>query len=587
MSTSKKPKLSVIVPIYNVEKYLTKCLQSLTRQTLKPEDYEIILINDSSPDESFTIAKNFARTYKNIILLENNKNLGLGRTRNKGIKKAKGDYIFFLDSDDYLDPIALETMLIKAKEQDADIVTTGYIRVDEDNKILATNNAYYKLGSNKIEILKKILEHEIPNMSCARLIKRDLFIKNNIWFPEGLHEDVPVVYKLFIYAKKTCGTKNSFYFWVTHKGSITSHVTEQHINGLIDALQSKAIYIKNNCEKGFFLKLYPSLEIGWCKVFQSKLKQIAKETSYSDKEKIIIYKYIFTKLKNNKEFKSALKKNKSDFLFLYIFFDSFEKYPFSKAKKIFEFYIEDKDRLILFTHKGIFSYLLYFIKKYLKPFYKLLSLFKKAITQKGNTFSKMNYLERRILKSLERILDKKYFQRIFQKLSTKTNKDLYFFCTDITSIKFALNIIKEISDAYKISIILTDSKLKKLVPRNINRHIYQDSFLEKINIKSLKEVIYFTDEKEDFIRDIREFRRRDVKTVGIIIDNQNFKTIIKTQNSNLELSPFRIFEYLIVDQDLKQDFIKDEFPIVLYYKNSKNKFITIKENLVKIYNRPS
>ena len=111
------PKVSVIVPVYNVEKYIEKCLESLVNQTLK--DIEIIIVNDGSKDKSEKIINKFLSKYKNIVYVEK-QNGGLSDARNYGMKYAKGEYIAFLDSDDYVDTTIYEKMYNKAKEENAD-----------------------------------------------------------------------------------------------------------------------------------------------------------------------------------------------------------------------------------------------------------------------------------------------------------------------------------------------------------------------------------------------------------------------------------------------------------------------------------
>ena len=123
-----KPKISVIVPIYNVEEYLEKCLDSLVNQTLK--DIEIILINDGSPDNSEAIVKKYLKKYKEKIIYHKKENEGQGIARNYGIKLAKGEFISFVDSDDYIDLTMLEKLYNKAIKENSDIVSSvGFIEV--------------------------------------------------------------------------------------------------------------------------------------------------------------------------------------------------------------------------------------------------------------------------------------------------------------------------------------------------------------------------------------------------------------------------------------------------------------------------
>ena len=124
-------KVSVIVPVYNVEQYLSDCLESICRQTLK--GIEIIVVNDGSTDNSLSIIKSFQQKYSNIKLI-NKKNGGLSSARNAGIDMAVGEYLFFVDSDDFIDLDTLEKMYVKAKETHCPLIICGILQYWSDNK---------------------------------------------------------------------------------------------------------------------------------------------------------------------------------------------------------------------------------------------------------------------------------------------------------------------------------------------------------------------------------------------------------------------------------------------------------------------
>jgi glycosyltransferase involved in cell wall biosynthesis len=573
---TKEPYISVIVPIYNVEKYLPKCLESLAQQTLRPEDFEIILINDASPDNSYTIAKEFAKEHENVKVLNNAKNLGLGRTRNKGIKEAKGEYLFFLDSDDSLDITALETMLIKALEEEADIVTTGYTRVNEKGEILAINNAYYSLGSNRIDILERLLAHKIPSMSCARLIKKELFIDNNIWFPEGLHEDVAVVYKLFMFAKKTCGIKHSFYYWLTHQDSITSYVGKKHVDSLIRALQEKSNYILKTGGKDLHSRLDPAIKEGWCFVFQSKLKQIVEYEKKNESNEVEIYKYIFNSLKDNKDFRNALELYRRKYLFLYIFFESFESLPPERALENFYYYINDKRRLLLYTSKSKLKYIVYFSKKYLNPLYKFYKLFKDICTYDGNILDKINYSIRRLFKTISKITKKLHLKikNFLNKLKPKIKADMVFFCDNKDDVRTSVEIIEKLPRE-KVVIALTKDLYDIEIKRKIKKYKYEKKTFTKLDLQKLQMAIYFSDKRDSYVNDIREFRRQNIKTVGILSDEQDF---YKEKGFYNNLYPFRVFEYLILTNPSYEKFFRDKKKIIVDM-NNEDYYKTYPQNL--------
>ena len=132
-------KVSVIVPVYNVENYLVKCLDSLVHQTLK--DIEIIVVNDGSPDNSQNIIDTYVKKYPKKIKAFSKKNGGQGSARNYGLKYAKGEYIAFVDSDDYVDLDMFFKMYNKAKEDNSDIVICGNKNISLDGKIIGIEKA--------------------------------------------------------------------------------------------------------------------------------------------------------------------------------------------------------------------------------------------------------------------------------------------------------------------------------------------------------------------------------------------------------------------------------------------------------------
>lgn len=165
-------KVSIIIPIYNTSKYLPMCLKSLISQTL--QDVEIICINDGSTDNSLDIINKYASTDKRIKVV-NQKNEGIGFSRNLGISMAKGEYITFVDSDDYLEPIAYELAYNKAKENVADIVIFGANCIVENHEISKDTIKYFDLSSY-------FEDKEIPPCFTYKEIKDKLLkVSWNIW----------------------------------------------------------------------------------------------------------------------------------------------------------------------------------------------------------------------------------------------------------------------------------------------------------------------------------------------------------------------------------------------------------------------
>ena len=205
--------ISIIVPIYNAEKYLNKCIDSLVNQTKK--ELEFILVNDGSTDSSEDIIKSYKD--KRIKYFKN-KNQGIGKTRNFGIDKATGKYLMFLDSDDYLDINACEKLYNKAIKEKSDLVVFDFYRVEDTLKEVTINN--FKSSSLK----------ENPNLlldinlgPCNKLIKRELIDKNNTRFNEELkYEDTPFVTEIIKNANKISKLNEYLHYYVIHSNSETT-----------------------------------------------------------------------------------------------------------------------------------------------------------------------------------------------------------------------------------------------------------------------------------------------------------------------------------------------------------------------------
>lgn len=228
------PKLSVVVPVYNVEKYLEKCLVSLENQTFN--DFEVIIVNDGSSDSSLAIATSFhARDQRFKVISQDN--LGLGGARNTAVASAQGEYVFMLDSDDYIKPNTFETLVAHMEKNDLDILVFNYQKVDELGNLISApkqgNNGVY----SKDEAFKKILSMRTSPQSCNKLYRTSLFRDGNIFYPEKfLHEDIAVTYRLFWFADKIGYINKSFYYWVVRSGSITQDFNYKHINDVVTSL---------------------------------------------------------------------------------------------------------------------------------------------------------------------------------------------------------------------------------------------------------------------------------------------------------------------------------------------------------------
>lgn len=275
--------ISIIVPVYKVEDYLEKCIESILNQTYK--NIEIILVDDGSPDRCGKICDDYA-IKDNRIKVIHKKNGGLSEARNYGINIASGEYILFIDSDDYIDKNMCEILIKEAKKNDSDIVICNYYNVKENdyfiNKMSITNNKILltNLEMMKIFFLKGYSETIIV---WNKLYKKKLFYTNeNIRFPVGkLHEDIFTIYKLYYIANKIVVVNKPLYYYVQRKESIMGKFSEKNIIAHMDCIKEYYIFSKNKKINMKYMVQIASLRIYLLCVYLSlENKNKKKEKKY-------------------------------------------------------------------------------------------------------------------------------------------------------------------------------------------------------------------------------------------------------------------------------------------------------------------
>ncbi len=240
--------ISIILPIYNVEQYLEKCLTSVCRQTYK--NLEIILVNDGSTDSSLEICENFLKT-DNRIKLYSKSNGGLSDARNFGVEVAQGEYITFVDSDDFIAEDYIEYLynLVK-KFNTAMSICSIYTHYTLTGKIVDNGNGgEIKLSSE--ECIEKMCYHNlVDTCAYAKLYKKDLF--KDISFPKGkLFEDIGTIYKFFDESKEiACGFQAKYYYEIRPNSIVTSTFNEKKFD-LLEMTDQMKLFVDKN---------YPNLE---------------------------------------------------------------------------------------------------------------------------------------------------------------------------------------------------------------------------------------------------------------------------------------------------------------------------------------
>ncbi len=243
-----KIKVSVIVPVYNVEKFIDKCLNSLVKQSLK--EIEIIVVNDGSPDNSQKIIDKYVKKYPDKIKSYIKENGGQGSARNYGLKKASGEYIGYVDSDDFVEKDMYKKLYNKAKENNYDIVVCGNYNVSEDyqNKNIDAFINNYNTDLENIFFGKMAVWNKI--------YKRDILIKNKLEFKEKVwYEDLAFTLKAIMNSNTFAFIDEPLYDYLIREGSTMNNSNVQRNLEILDAFNDILSYIQHNKKEEYFSKI--------------------------------------------------------------------------------------------------------------------------------------------------------------------------------------------------------------------------------------------------------------------------------------------------------------------------------------------
>ena len=213
------PKISVIIPVYNTEKYIEKCLESLAKQTM--QDFEVIIVNDGSTDNSKKVIKDYMKNSNLDIKYLEKENGGLASARNYGVERALGKYISFLDSDDYLDK-NLFSKLEKYMDEDIDLIKFKMKTVDEkENVIEKLDGPVFDVCTGEEGYKKLCTTDKYMDPACIYLYRREFFLENNFKYKLRYHEDFGLTSLIMIQAKSFVSTEFFGYNYLQTEESLT------------------------------------------------------------------------------------------------------------------------------------------------------------------------------------------------------------------------------------------------------------------------------------------------------------------------------------------------------------------------------
>lgn len=244
------PKVSVIIPVYNVEKFLPKCLDSLMNQSFR--DIEIICFNDASTDSSLTILKEYAAKDSRIQIIDSKINIRQGGGRNAGIRQAKGEYIAFVDSDDFVHRDFIRILYEAAINHNADISSCYYFKY--------FNNGIEEIRDESKSYIRELYGNDILSNSFTlwtSIYRKNIFYDYDLFFPEQiLYEDNAVVLPLHLAANKVIKINQSLYYY---RSDNVSTLRSFNNYGFFDRIESSIIFYNNNKRLGFWDKYYEQL----------------------------------------------------------------------------------------------------------------------------------------------------------------------------------------------------------------------------------------------------------------------------------------------------------------------------------------
>lgn len=285
-------KISIIIPVYNTEKYLEQCINSILDQNFT--DYEIILVNDGSTDSSGVICEHFSEKFEQIKTIHKI-NGGLSDARNQGLKEAKGEYILFIDSDDFIEKDSLnEINKVIEEDRDVDLIFLSAVKWFNENKIEILESGYNKeeiKNQQPLYVLEYISKMDkFPASACTKLIKRSFINDNRLYFEKDmLSEDIDWTLRVLIHAKKFNYYSGRYYYYRQNRiGSITNSLNINNFKSLLliinKWIKKNEFNPENNIEE--YINAYLAYEYVILLTIYGNLSSLERENHYTELKKI-------------------------------------------------------------------------------------------------------------------------------------------------------------------------------------------------------------------------------------------------------------------------------------------------------------
>ena len=299
---------SIIIPASvsnNTFSYFKSCINSIVKQTLEYSFFEVVVVDNGSKKKIHFYLKKINKKLKNIKLITFKKKIGPGIARNYGIKKAKGEFLVFLDSDDMLPAYCLKNYYKIIKKKKFDAITSNWSYGDSKKP---QRKDFKHLKKGKINFVKKYISMNFDGSVIFTVIKKDIFTYNKIKFPKGLHEDIFVIFKMFFFSKSIKILNKTMYFKRDNKYSIVNSFDEQRVSGYLNSwMMIKKFLIKKFGKKYFLNKLNNFFIKGIYGLIAIMILENQKINQHSIKKgknviniKNLIKKIFYNDLKNHK-----------------------------------------------------------------------------------------------------------------------------------------------------------------------------------------------------------------------------------------------------------------------------------------------